>query len=234
MTATNDPFANGAFSLERPVETNIRNKGRGVKTLDAAGDRIVELMKTTPESWKNYTDPFLYEYEKDLRAWFAVQLKENPAFTARKNAKYRKYTLSMMMQELYGRPYTRELDGKLRLRMHKVLQHYSSKVTKSYTAPDGTHKNTAAYTFSIKRIQEQPPYSMKLRLEYLQERGQIPTKQNMLLHTEELKPGHARSKKTEAHLQARVQRGKENWNRYVEQQAAARAKAQREKNSAHS
>lgn len=57
-----------------------------------------------------------------------------------------------------------------------------------------------------------PPYSLKLRLEWLGEKGDIPTWSNMAVPKDDLEPGHARNYKTEKNMERRREQARARYN----------------------
>ena len=160
-----------------------------------------------PGKWDNYSDDKLYEVECLVRAFLQDKLDND--YKWNHSMKLRKYTAPMMFEILYGRKCTKEDIG-LSMRLNKILGYYSTRIFKSGTTVRGKNiKNKKVYALSATRL-KYPPYSLKLRLEWLTEKGELPCWQNMAL-PKDLKPGHARNPKTEANMQARRKRCQEQW-----------------------
>jgi len=156
--------------------------------------------------WENFTDDKLYEAECLLRAF--LEDKKNNDYKWNKQSKWRKYTCRMMFEILYGREWSPQ-ESAITSRLSKLMGYYSTRILKSGTTIRGKNTKKKVYILSAKRL-EKPPYSLKLRLEWLTEKNELPCWQNMKL-PKDLKPGHARSPKTDANMQARRQKHYEAW-----------------------
>lgn len=164
-----------------------------------------------PEKWQNYTDLTLYEVECLLRKFFDRKM-DDPLWTGRA-AFYRRCTLGMIYEELYGNkldPKDKECQKRMR-RLANLLAYYSTRIQKEGSVR-GKKTNKKIYTLSLKRYQEKPPYSLRLRLEWLDSQGKLPCWQNMKLPKDDLKPGHARNPRTEANMEKRREDGKRRYN----------------------
>ena len=126
-------------------------------------------------------------------------MSKNSTWKQSKNR--RRYTMSMVFEQIYGRKYDRYQDCRITNQFAKVLAYYSSKIQKSGSIMNKNYSKTI-YTISPKRIKK-PPYSLKLRVEWLAEQGLIPNGNNMQLPKDDLKPGHARNPRTDENMRKR-------------------------------
>lgn len=163
--------------------------------------------------WENYTDKYLYEDECLLRQLFAQ--KESDPLWLRKSGKYRRFTCKMMFEVLYGREYdpkTADEADRLRFnRLPRLMKYYSSRMQKEAYILGKRHKSTV-YSLSMKRARELAPFSLRLRLEWLEEQGRTPCWQNMKLVRDDLSVGHARNPRTDANMERRREEGKRIYN----------------------
>lgn len=164
-----------------------------------------------PDKWKNYTDMILYEAELLLRKFF--ELKQSDKNWTCSAAYYRRNTLGMIYVELYGEPVNNrdKLCQKRMRRLSNLLAYYSTRIQKEGSVR-GKKTNKKIYTLSLKRYEKLPPYSLRLRIEWLAEQGKVPCWQNMKLPKDDLKPGHARNPKTDENMEKRRERAKERHN----------------------
>ena len=216
MASTTNPFEHGSFSLDEPEADLTRKQDNLPDPNDIA-------YFSKPEQWDNYTDEYLYQFEKAFRDW-AIPMCDTEPWKMKK-PKYRKYTMSQVMQACLGRPYNSKTDRQHMNTMKAVLTYYSSRVQNSYYSNEKKKTiSKTAYSLSVQRIKQRPPYSLKLRLEWLAEQGLTPNYQNVLPYKETLTAGHARNKRTNANMEKRSELMRE---RYNERQRERRA-SQRE------
>lgn len=185
---------------------------------DLSGEAIPYI--TTSEAWEQYSNATIYEADKRIREWIGTMTK-NREWT--KSCKHRRYTFSMLFEILFGRKYDQSKDQKNVYPLTKIFAYYSTRIQKSGSIGGRTYSKTI-YTIGSKR-HELPPYSLKLRTEWLIENEEVPTFRNMKLPKDDLQPGHARNPKTEANMERRRAQGKERWNEY---QRAYRSKPGKE------
>lgn len=163
----------------------------------------------TDKQWESFTDDTLYDIEVRLREWIE-EMKQVKGWS--NNAKNRRYTTSMLVRALFHRDYDIKIDGKYNKYYKRLFSYYSSKVQKGgWSREKQKSINKTFYTISPKRLNN-PPYSLKLRYEYLIANGEIPTNMNMKLPKDDLKPGHARNPRTEANMQLRREEGRRKYN----------------------
>lgn len=162
-----------------------------------------------PGRWENYSDDILYDIEARLRMFLESKV-EDPHWKYPKST-YRKYTVGMMYEVLYGKKWDPKECGPYAMRMNKIMAHYSSKIQKEGVIRGKRYKKKI-YTLSLSRLNKVAPYSLKLRIEWLAERGELPTVENMKLSQEKLEPGHARNPRTEANMQKRREAAKARFN----------------------
>lgn len=191
-----NPFSNGAFVLgqDKIEARNLEN----VDVLPYIDGR---------RAWEQYTNPFVYEFDKLVRE-FIIKMSESSSW--RTQIKKRKYTYSMIIERLYNRPYDSKIDSGNGKQASRILAYYSSKIQKQGFI-DGKHYSKHVYTLSPTRVKRQP-YSLRLRLEWLQEQGKLPTYLNMKLPKDDLTPGHARNKRTNANMERRTAEAKARYN----------------------
>jgi hypothetical protein len=151
-----------------------------------------------PKAWRQYTDDTLYEIDVLVRKWIAKCMEDGKWA---RSYRMRRYTFSMAFEQIYGRKYDQSKDAGIINRMSRVLAYYSSKIQKGGFI-NGKQKSKTIYTISPRRL-KRPPYSLRLRLEWLGEQGDIPTPFNMRLPKDNLGPGHARNPRTEANMERR-------------------------------
>ena len=160
----------------------------------------------TADQWKNYSDPFIYEADKAMRNWI-TSMCENSKW--KRNYKLRRYTASMLFEKVFQKEYDGTKDMKMMTRFAKICSYYSSKISKSGSI-NGKMYSKSVYAISPKRLQK-PPFSLRLRVEWLAENGELPTNYNMRLSKDDLKPGHARNPKTEENMRRRSERAKQRY-----------------------
>jgi len=186
------------FHFEEPKQPLKVNKDPNMSTNYLEGEG----------KWENYSDQKLYEIESLLRA-FLQDKKEND-YKWMHHSKWRKYTLTMMFEVLYGRKWDQKEDGAgILYKLSKIMGHYSTRILKSGTTIRGKMYKKKVFILSANRL-DTPPYSLRLRLEWLADRGELPCWQNMRL-PKDLEPGHARNPKVEAKMQERSKKGYAVW-----------------------
>lgn len=165
-----------------------------------------------PGKWENYSDDIVYELESLLRRWLGVK-SATEQWKRDKRGYWRRFTCAMVFEQLYGRRADMDSHGdRTRLRrLPRLLAYYSSKVQKAGSVR-GKKVTKTIYTLSMKLYRSRPPYNLKLRLEWLAERGELPCWQNMGLPKDDLKPGHARNPRTDENMRRRRERSRELYN----------------------
>lgn len=161
------------------------------------------------DRWANWCDDTLYECDCLVRQLFEAK-KDDPRWN-QSNARYRRFTTGMVFEMIFGRKYENGRDAKAASRLSQVLAYYSTRVAKSGSI-NGKKYTKTIYTLSPKRYRTKPPYSLRLRLEWLQERGELPTWRNMAVPKDDLKPGHARNKRTDENMERRREQAKRRYN----------------------
>lgn len=188
-----------SFSFEEKPDVKIKS------------DTEVLPWVSSAEAWRQYNNQDLYEADKLVREWIAL-MKQNKKWC--NTTKMRRYTFKMIFEQLYGREYDQKTDAKWINIYSKVLTWYSSRVLKG-TSINGKNTSKTVYVISPTRLKN-PPYSLKLRLEWLAEQGKIPTNKNMRL-PKDMPVGTARNKKTAENMERRRQLGRERYNaRYAD------------------
>lgn len=160
----------------------------------------------TADQWKNYSDPFVYEADKAMRQWIE-KMKQNNQW--RTSYRRRRYTARMLFEEVFQKKYDGQTDMKMMMRFTKVCAYYSTKINKNGSIR-GKNYSKSIYTIGPKRL-EKPPFSLRLRVEWLTEQGELPNTRNMKLPKDDLKPGHARNPKTEENMRRRSERAKQQY-----------------------
>lgn len=170
-----------------------------------------------PGKWENYSDLVIYELEALLRKWFAMKIGSG-VWDNDKPGRRRRYTCKMMYEQLYGKlPDPKDQGDRVKLRrLPKVLSYYSTRIQASGSI-NGKKMTKTIYTLSPKLYKTRPPYSLRLRLQWLAEKGELPTWHNMMLPRDDLKIGHARNKRTDENMELRRDRAKQRYNeRYAD------------------
>lgn len=170
----------------------------------ASGDMLPYVGE--PDRWEQFTDQQTYELDSLVREWIEI-MSANPSW--KKSYRNRRYTMSMVIEQLFGRQYDQAEDQKRVMRLSKILSYYSTKVQNGGSINGKSYSKTI-YTISPGRLKK-PPYSLKLRLEWLAERGEIPTHRNMSLPKDDLKPGHARNPKTNENMEKRREQARQRY-----------------------
>lgn len=178
--------------------------------LDSAGPKVVGYLDD-PKRWENYSDLVIYELEVLLRKFLETKL-DDPNWKGAKTY-WKRYTCGLMFEQLYGRrPNMKDHDDIVKLRrMPRLLAYYSSKVQKAGMVRGKQYTKTV-YTLSLRRYKKNLPYSLRIRLKDMQEKGEIPTWQNLRLPKDDLKPGHARNPQTDENMRRRRERAKQIYN----------------------
>ena len=162
--------------------------------------------------WENYSDTVVYELESLLRKWLEVKV-DTEEWKKDKRGYYRRFTCGMVYECLYGHPAnprSKEDQTKLR-RLPKLLAYYSSRIQKE-GAIRGKKLTKKIYTISPRLYKRRPPYNLRLRIEWLAERGELPTWHNMRLPKDDLKAGQARNPKTNENMRLRRERARQAYN----------------------
>jgi len=147
--------------------------------------------------WDNYCDDELYNLECLIRDW--LETKRGGWGTSDPSA--RKFTAKMVYEIITGKKDPSL--GTIR-KLNRLLAHYSTRTYKNgNTTIYGKKINNVVYFLNATRL-DHPPYSLRLRLEWLADRGELPTYGNMEL-VYDLKPGEVRriNRKTEANRRKR-------------------------------
>lgn len=165
-----------------------------------------------PGKWENYSDVVIYELESLLRKWFEIKVKTDE-WKKDKRGYYRRFTCGMVYEQLYGHPPNmKEHDDQVKLRrMPKLLAYYSSRIQKEGSIR-GKKLTKRIYTLSPRLYKSKPPYSLRLRLEWLSEKGELPCWQNMRLPKDDLQAGQARNPKTNENMRIRREKARQRYN----------------------
>ena len=182
-----------------------------VKRGDAFPVEVVPYI-SSPKEWARFNDDLQYSIEKDLRAFIEAKSKD-PQW--RGHHSQRKYRPSVLFSILYARPFDVKQDMPAMMRLVKLMAYYSSRINKhGYDSDTGKkHNGKPSYVLSCSRLKK-PPMNLKLRLEWYAEQGIMPTFRNMRVIDDDLKPGHARNPRTEEHMKAMEQKGRDAFNEY--------------------
>lgn len=176
--------------------------GEGPQEIPGIPDRELQPILNTQAKWENYSDHDTYRFDKLVRE-FIETMSKDPKW--RGSAKLRRYTMAMVWVRITATEWTSR-ENRYAARLSKILAYYSTKVQKGGMIGGKAYSKTI-YTLSPARLKK-PPYSLKLRLEWLAERGELPTASNMDLPRDDLKPGHARNPRTERNMERRREDGK--------------------------
>ena len=200
MDSVLEKLKNGGWSLydEEPIET-------GNDVIDKAA--LPYIVKT--EAWNQFNNPVVYQTDMLLREFISVMGKDQ---YWRRHTLSRKYTYGMLFKLLFGRDYDPKKDSKHTYVITKLFAYYSTRIQND-CYKDGKKKTKTAYTI-MANVDDKPPYSLKLRLEWLAARGDVPCWQNMQMPKDNLKPGHARNPKTEANMERRREEARKRYNEY--------------------
>lgn len=192
---TTTPDGSWVFNLEDPVKPELPvEPNLAVNYLDGPG------------KWDNYSDQILYECDSLIRQFFESKL-DDPHWR-QPNPKYRKYTVGMMYQVLFGEKFdVKKHDTRYTWRLATLMAYYSTRIQNEGSVR-GKVKKKKIYTLSLKRYMNKPPYSLKLRVEWYAQQGVMPTWHNMKLPKDDLKAGHARNKKTDENMERRRERAR--------------------------
>lgn len=202
---TSNPFdENGKFEFGNPNHEHV--------PVNPTPDNIARVIGD-PKAWEQYHNNWLYEAEKALRNWIEIMCSNKKWV---RTQKMRRYTFKQAWSQVFGTSWdeTDQSQGKQRLWI-ELLSHYSSRIQKSYWDKEAQkQRQRTAYFISPTRLHSDDvaPYSLKLRAEWLGERGKIPTIRNMKLTKRTLTPGHARNPKTDANMARRREIGKKIYN----------------------
>lgn len=201
MDSVLDKLKQGGWSMydEAPIET-------GSDVIDKAA--LPYIVKT--EAWDQFNNPVVYQTDKLIREFITIMGKDS---YWRRHISSRKYTYGMLFKILFGRDYDRKKDSKNTYVITKLFAYYSTRIQNGYCNNGVIKKNKKAYTL-MADVSDKPPYSLKLRLEWLAAKGEIPCWQNMQMPKDNLKPGHARNPKTEANMERRREEARKRYNEY--------------------
>jgi hypothetical protein len=205
------------------MEDSIIKAWESGKGFDLAGAEPIETHeqwfdpKVVPtiledDAWDQYCDKALYQLEKALRA-FIADAELNPDW--KKNHYNRRFRAGQMFTALFNRQATTK-DNAYTQKLHKLMAYYSTRIQKSaHDNQRGMTIRQPHYTLSVNALKK-PPYGLKLRSEWLIERGEMPRKGNMKPIPDEklLKPGHSTNPKTDANMQRRSRLAKDKYNEY--------------------
>lgn len=176
--------------------------------VEAKVDEVTPYL-ADPAVWKNYEDDDLYRADSLVRDWIA-KMSENSGWRHRRLR--RRYTFSQLWKLIYGYDYDHKKHAK-KLRMHvHLFNYYSSRVQKSAMI-EGKLVTKTVYTISPGRLKK-PPYSLRLRIEWMQEHGmQVDQRTFKDPRKELIKAGRARNPRTDANMRRRREEGRK---RYAE------------------
>lgn len=180
---------------------------------EIATDEMAMPWVANPMAWAQYSNKWVYEADCIVRALIESQM-ENPTWC--RTVRMRRYTLGMVVEIAYGRPYDCKVDAKLAGPLAKVLAYYSSRV-QTCGSINGKTYSKRIYTLSPKRFRRRPAYSLRLRLELMSKEGILPDRYNMRLPLDNLTAGHARNPRTDANMERRREESRRRYNeRYAD------------------
>lgn len=181
--------------------------------IDPQGPKVASYLEG-PGKWENYSDDKLYEVESLVRKFFESK-ETDEQWIKDKRGYWKRYTCGMMFEQIYGRKFSNNSnhDDQLRMRrLVKVMTYYSTKIQKEGSIR-GKKVTKKIYTLSPKLYKTRPPYCLKLRLQWLAEKGELPCWQNMKLPKDYLKAGQARNPKTNENMRKRREKARELYNK---------------------
>ena len=158
-----------------------------------------------PELWENYESQDLYEADKRLRTWIAEMDKNKTWHNSRLK---RRYTTGMLMKLVYGIEITCRPK---KLNMYaNLFSYYSSRIQKNGVI-DKKYRKHRIYTISPARL-KRPPYSLKLRVEWMAENGVAMSGHTLFNPKREvIGPGQARNPRTQANMDRRSELAKQRY-----------------------
>lgn len=164
----------------------------------------------TAEQWENYGNQRLHDWEYRIRKWI-LKHAENRKWAS--YARNRRYTMKMVIEEITGKEFVQSDYAKDFAIIKKILEYYSTKVSTGGSI-NGKHYSKTIYTVSQRRVKNQKPFSLKLRLEQFREQGIIPTSSNMRVPSPSAlcKPGSAKNPRTQATIEKRRAIAREKYN----------------------
>ncbi len=189
----------------------------GVKTLEP---KLEMPFIRSVDEWKNYTNEMLYDVDKWIREW--MQKMHDEGVWVGKRGRYNRYSVSTVFTLMTGMEYEYK-HTRVAQHIGKVLSCYSSRRIKATEVHGKTCRNVYALSYTI--MAKTPPVSLKLRLEWLAERGELPTAENMRL-SKGLKPGTAYYPITNARMKKRQREARDRYNEYQYRKKAERESRQ--------
>lgn len=123
-------------------------------------DDFLPLGLTEVEAWENYTNDKLYELDKMIRQWL-----KKTWYHRQKDGKMRT-AVPILFTYLFGRP-PEQKDSQTCAMMHKLLKYYCTRYTGKSTIK--YQEFSRVYWFSKYSCKDRRPYSIRLRLEELDE-----------------------------------------------------------------
>lgn len=197
--------SDGFYDLTQPVDVNIKEPDISAYYAPFLANQ---------KAWDQYHNEYLYQVEKKLRA-FIEEASKNPSW---KKAVNRTFMYSQLFELVMGRPYgSDEDDPKYTSLISRVFAYYSIKVTANYyDRKTKRQRSKTGYRLSATRLNN-PPWSLKLRLEWFADNGIVPNGLNMKPEYKDLKKGHHRIPKCEDTMQKRREEGRR---RYEQRQSA--------------
>jgi len=204
------PFKDGVFTLE----------GDGpLPTGDA--DRPRELLPYLDrKGWSQYSDEAVYQFDRRIREFFKGR-ESDRSWTRIGNNRERRYCYKEIYEAVMGVPY--RLDVALTKKIVPLLAYYSNSIYKNHKMRDGSGWRTKSSYQFLRHPTAKPPYSLRLRFEWLAERGMLPNAENMACPKRDLKPGHSRNEMTNKRMEERSERAKERY--YDDQVRQAKRRA---------
>lgn len=164
----------------------------------------------TAEQWENFSNQRLYNWECLIREWILKHAENHQWATYARN---RRYTMKMVIEEITGREYTQAEFAKDTPFIRRLLEYYSTKVQREGVI-NGKKYTKTIYTVSQKRVKNQKPFSLRLRLEQFKQQGVLPTPSNMKVPSVAAlcKPGTAKNPRTQATMDRRSKLARERYN----------------------
>jgi len=191
----------GGFDLEQSEKIKEGDEFIDYQILPYISDR---------RSWEQYGNEVLYDAEKRLRVWLQ-EMSQSATFRNKRGA--RTYKFSQVFRILYGRPYDSKIDGRYSTMLSRLFRYYCTRTSKNYYDKEtGKTQSKTSFVFAVSRLKK-PPYSLRLRLEWLAERGVLPSAANMKL-PKDIEIGECRNPNTEANRAKQREAGRERYNEY--------------------
>lgn len=156
------------------------------------------------EAVKQYTNEYLYQAEVAFRKWMKKKCEDEKWCRSYMS---KRYTYSMLIEEIFGRPYDKNIDNSFVA--SRMFAYYCSQVKKCfYDWKTGKTKTKTCYCLSVAEFKNKKPFCLRLQEEYVLKEGKIPSKRNVFLR-KALKPGQAKLPETRKSIERRKEKANE-------------------------